>query len=743
MVERDDVEVRARAAEGASPAVSSFCHPPLARFVTAESSLTDARYRRTAATRSLQAGGNNVKKIMTGLALLAMLAGCATTDSVAPVATAARSGAAAGFDPANLDRNVKACDDFYQFANGGWSKANPIPPAFSRWGNFNILAEKNRATLRLLAEEASRSNAPDSSVQAKVGDFYRTCMDESAIERAGYDPIRPMLNRIDAIRSSEDLQSSISWLHSIGMPVVFGFYSAPDARNTAIVVANASQGGLGLPERDYYFGIDERSKEIRAEYLRHVAAMLRLIGYSAPSADAAASRIMDFESRLADASMTTVELRDPNAIYNRKSLAELSQLTPRFSWPAFFNATGVKVDSIIVGQPKFFERTDALLAERSLDEWKDYLRWHVVRSAAPALSSPFETAAFDFNERFLEGKKEMLPRWRRCVTSTDAALGEALGQLYVAKAFPPEAKSQSMTMVRNLMAALRSDIDTLDWMLPETRQQALVKLEAFATKIGYPDKWVDYRSLQTSDGAYAENLLRAATFNFRRDVAKIGQAVDRSEWLLSPPTVNAYNNPPLNEIVFPAGILQPPFYSATWDDAYNYGGMGAVIGHELIHGFDDEGRLYDAKGNLADWWSEEDKKRFEERADCIVEQFNSFDLGMGDLRMNGKLVLGESIADLGGLSLAYAAYQKSLEGKPREIIDGFTPEQRFFLGWAQVWAMNATPEFQRLQVTTDPHPLSKYRVNGPLANMPEFHAAFGCQAPNQMVRSGEERCKIW
>jgi putative endopeptidase len=681
----------------------------------------------------------------TVLALVCALAlACATQPQPAtPAAATTAPTVSTGFEVANLDRTAAACNDFYQFAVGGWINRNPIPPAYSRWGSFHVLDVANQEKMRTILDEAMRTGAAGGPDSQRVGDFYASCMDEAAVERAGLTPLNPELARINSLRSTGDLPQLLAHLHSYRIASGFGIGSSPDLKNTDQNVLAIGQSGLGLPDRDYYTKTDDKSKEIRERYVQHVARMLQLLGDSPAEAMSAAQNIMALETKLAEASMTNVQLRDPNAVYNKMTVAELQALSPSFNWNTYFNAIGVTgLDTVIVGQPDFVREFNRQVASQSLENWKDYLRWHLIDSTAPSLNSAVVNANFDFFGRYLEGKKEQLPRWKRCAQYTDASLGEAVGRLWTDRYFPASAKAEANEMVQNLMAALREDIGALSWMGPETRAQALGKLQAFGLKIGYPDKWRDYSALSVDRGPYVENALAATQFEFRRDLSKVGKQVDKAEWLMSPPTVNAYNNPLFNEIVFPAGILQPPFYDPNADDAYNYGGMGAVIGHELIHGFDDQGRQFDARGNLADWWTAEDKQRFLERAKCVSEQFSGFDLGEG-VRMSGDLVLGESIADLGGLEIAYAAYRKSQEGKPRQIIDGFTPEQRFFLGWAQVWAANATREADRLQVTTDPHPLPRYRVNGPLSNLPAFAAAFSCKANDPMVRADDQRCDIW
>jgi putative endopeptidase len=657
-------------------------------------------------------------------------------------AQAGEEAAAHGFDLANLDRSCKPCDDFYKFAAGGWMAKNPIPPAYASWGSFTQLADRNQQNLHeILEKAAANKSAKPGSNEQKVGDFYASCMDTAGIEAQGLKPIEPELARIAGIKDLSSLQGEVARLQSSGTGAMFRFDARQDLKDSTQVIGDARQGGLGLPERDYYLREDEKSKQLRGAYVKHVAKMLELAGDAPEKAAAEANTVMIIETALARASMTNVQLRDPNAVYHKMKLEELKALTPNFSWEAYFRAVGhPELREINVGQPGFFRELDRQLKATSLEDWKTYLRWHALNSAAPALPEKFVNEEFEFRGRTLTGAKELQPRWKRCTQATDRALGEALGQVYVEKYFPPEAKARALEMVRNLIAALRDDLQTLPWMGPETRQAATAKLEAFAVKIGYPDKWRDYSALKIDRSSYLGNHERAAGFEFERRLGRIGKPVDRTEWGMTPPTVNAYNNSSMNEIVFPAGILQPPFYDPKADDAYNYGGIGAVIGHEITHGFDDHGSQFDAQGNLKNWWSPEDLKQFQARAQCVSDQFDGY-VVQGDLHQKGRLVLGESIADLGGLTIAYAAYEKSLEGKPRKEIDGFTPEQRFFLGWSQVWASNATPEFERLQVNTNPHPLPRFRANGPLSNMAEFAKAFGCKKGDAMVR--EQVCKIW
>ena len=647
-----------------------------------------------------------------------------------------------GFDTANLDKTCKPCDDFYQFAMGGWMKANPIPPEYPSWGSFAQLADKNQQHLKQILEEAASAKAAPGSNEQKIGDFYASCMDTSAIDAAGTKTIEPDLARIAEIKNVADLQAEAARLQEQGANALFRFGSNQDAKDSSQVIGSAFQGGLGLPEREYYLKDDEKSKQLRDSYVKHVAKMFELLGDPVDKTAAEAATVLKIETTLAGASMKNTDIRDPNKTYHKMMLAELKTLTPNFSWDAYFKSVGhPELKEINVGQPEFFKTLDAQLTATSQDDWKTYLRWHLVNGAAAGLSEKFVAEDFDFRGKTLTGAKEIQPRWKRCAQSTDRALGEALGQVYVQKYFPPEAKARALEMVHNLIAALHDDLQTLPWMGPDTRAQATAKLEAFAVKIGYTDKWRDYSALKIDRRSYAENQIRATLFEFSRRLDKIGKPVDRAEWGMTPPTVNAYNNSSMNEIVFPAGIMQPPFYDPKADDAVNYGGMGAVIGHEITHGFDDHGSQFDAKGNLKNWWSDEDLKNFKARAACVSDQFDSYVVD-GDLHENGKLVLGESIADLGGLAISYAAYEKSLEGKPRPPDkDGFTAEQRFFLGWAQVWGANERLEFARLMANTNPHPLAKFRANGPLSNLAIFAQAFGCKKGDVMVR--EQACKIW
>jgi putative endopeptidase len=647
-----------------------------------------------------------------------------------------------GLAPSDMDRASPPCADFYGYADGGWAKKNPIPPEYPSWGTFNELADRNRDALRRILEKLAASKNPPGSDEQKLGDYYASCMDEGAIETAGISPIRAELDRIEKIQTLAELEPELARLHARGVNALFRFGSQQDRKNSREVIGLASQGGLGMPDRDYYVKSDEKSRTLREQYEEHVRKTLQLAGDDAARAAAESKAALAIETKLAEASMTRVERRDADATYHRMTGSEVKALVGNLGWDGYVrDLGGGSVDSINVAQPKFFEAVNSQLSAVSLADWKTYLRWHLIDAAAPSLSRPFVEEDFDFNSRILQGTKEILPRWKRCVQSVDLRLGFALGRLYVKETFPPEAKARADEMVRNLVAALRDDLGSLSWMGPETRKAALAKLNAFTPKIGYPEKWRDYSSYSVDRRSYLENVVNGDLYETRRDLAKIGKPVDRTEWGMTPPTVNAYYNASRNEIVFPAGILHPPFFDAKADDAVNYGGIGAVIGHEMTHGFDDQGRKFDAEGNLKNWWSPEDLKNFQERALCVEKQFDAY-VVQADLHENGKLVLGESIADLGGLTIAHAAYERSLGGGPRPApIDGLTGEQRFFVSWARVWAGNDRPEFERLMVTTNPHPLHRFRAIGAPSNIPAFANAFSCKSGDAMVRA--ERCQIW
>jgi putative endopeptidase len=648
-------------------------------------------------------------------------------------------------DPANLDTTCSPCQNFFQYANGGWLKRSEIPGDQPRWGSFNELQEQNYAALKdVLTEAATNASSTKDADIRKLGTFYGTCMDSAAVERAGIGPLRGELSQIAAIRDRRGVEAAIVHLHRRGIPAGFVFRSAPDAEKSARTIAEVYQGGLGLPDRDYYTKTDSASEKIRAQYVEHIASMLQLSGQDKAAAEGAARSIMRLETALANASMTREAQRDPEAIYHLTARAALQKETPSFAWTSYLSGLGLKsVNEVNVAQPEFLGAFDSLMTGAPLGEWKSYLRWNLIANMARALSSPFVKESFRFNSTVLQGVKEMRPRWKRCLRFSDDALGEILGQAYVRKNFTPEAKARALEMVRNIRAELHSRLGQLTWMSAQTKTKAYAKLDSIINKIGYPDSWRDYTKLEARPGPFVSNLLLANEFEIRRQLDKIGRPTDRKEWGMTPPTVNAYYNPPTNEITFPAGIMQPPFFNPKADDAVNYGGMGGAIGHEITHGFDDQGRQFDALGNLSGWWTEADTKEFNRRAEVVEKQFDSY-VAIDSLHVNGKLTLGENIADLGGLLIAHGAYRRSLQGKPEPApIDGLTADQRFFLAWAQIWRAKTRPEYTRLLVNVDPHAPPELRTIGPLSNIPAFAQAFGCKAGDPMVRPESERAQIW
>ncbi len=651
-------------------------------------------------------------------------------------------------DPKNMDTSVKPGDDFFRYANGAWIKRTEIPPEYSRWGAFNELIERNNDALHVIAEQASKTQvdpklAPETQ---KVGDYYASGMDEKTIDALRTKPLAEEFQRIDAIKDRAALLKAIAHLHTIGVGAFFEFGSGQDAKDSSRDIAQAVQGGLGMPDRDYYTKQDADMKQKREKYVAHVTKMLTLLGEPADKAAEDAKKIQALETKLAEASRTRVQLRDPIKNYNKMDVRQLQDVTPDWNWSDYFKTIDlVESGDVNVQQPEFFKAANDLFRSTSLDDWKAYLRWHLINAAAPALSKDFVDEDFNFRERILRGTQQIKPRWKRVILSEDNDIGEALGKLYVGFYFPPEAKARALELVNNLKEALADRIKTLEWMDEPTKQEALKKLAAFTVKIGYPDKWLDYSLLQIDRGPFVVNALRANEFEADRDIKKIGKPVDRTDWGMTPPTVNAYYNSNMNEIVFPAGILQPPFFYANADDAVNYGAIGAVIGHEMTHGFDDEGRQFDAKGNLRDWWTPKSAEEFEKRSAAIVQQYNEYEPLPG-LHVNGELTQGENIADIGGVKLAYAALQKALDKHPEERakkIDGFTPEQRFFLSFAAIWRQKIRDEDQKMRLTTDPHSPAQFRVNGPLSDLAEFQKAFGISDGSPMVRSADKRVNIW
>jgi len=652
------------------------------------------------------------------------------------------------FDAAGLDHNIDPCADFYHFACGNWLKNNPIPPDQATWGRFNQLAERNRAILREILENAAKASNRSSNEQ-KIGDYYSSCMDEAAINEKGIAVLSPDFDRIAALREKSELPPLLAVLHREGMNVLFGFSSAPDFKNAKEMIAAADQGGLSLPDRDYYLKTDSKSEETRKQYIQHVTNMFKLLGDSPEKAVAEANAVMNIETALAKGSMTRVDRRNPDKIYHKMTEEEWQQLTPLISWTKFVEDVGAPpFTSLNVQVPDFFKALDSELKDVSLDDLKTYFRWHVLHMAAATnvLPDAFVNENFEFFGKTLRGTKELPPRWKRCVAGVNSDLGEALGQVYVEKEFPPEAKARTLQMVHELEDALHRDIESLPWMTEATKKQALIKLAAIQNKIGYPNKWRDYSSLIIVPGDAYGNSIRSNQFEVHRDLNKIDKPRDTQEWEMTPPTVNAYYDPTENDINFPAGILQPPFYDYKAPDGLNFGGIGAVIGHELTHGFDDQGSKFDKDGNLRNWWTPEDQKAFDEREECIVKEYNGF-VPVDDVHLNGKLTLGENTADNGGLRIADMALQSQLAKKSQEQkekeekVDGFTPEQQLFLGWGQVWCQNETEQIIRLYTATDPHSPGEFRVNGVVRNMPEFRRAWGCKSGAPMAP--ENACRVW
>jgi endothelin-converting enzyme/putative endopeptidase len=651
-----------------------------------------------------------------------------------------------GIDVNDIDREANPCQDFYEYANGNWRAHNPIPPSMRMWSKRWAAGESTKDVLHGILEEAAAhaSSAPPKSTDRLIGDYYGACMDEKQIDAQGVKALERELELIRSIGSVADLQRAIASLHEEAVFAPFFFGSTQDPHNPQQVIADAAASGLGLPDRDYYFKDDDKSKETRQKYVEHVAAMFVLAGSEKAAAAASAQVVMRMETSLAGATLTNVELRDPYATDHKMKLDDVQKLTPDFNWPEYVRALNVDTGvALNVDQPKFMQEFQRQLRRTSLADWKTYLTWQVLLTAAPALSAPFVQEDFAFNQQYLLGTKEMKPRWKRCVESTDANLGEALGKKYVEKTFSPEAKARVREMVKNILLALHDDILTLTWMSDETKQKALEKLSTFNPKVGYPDKWKDYSSVEITRESYWNDVVEARRFGVRDDAQLIGKPVDRLRWGMTTPTSDAYYNAQLNEIVFPAGILLPPMFDVNATDAANYGGIGPVIGHEISHGFDDQGAKYDSTGELKNWWTPADYKQFQSRGQCVVDQFSAYTVD-GGLHENGKLVLGESIGDLGGVKLAYLAFEKSMQGKPRpRNQDGFTPEQQFFISWGQSRGDEIRPDAQRQYVLMNPHPISKYRVIGPLGNLPEFCQAFGCKAGDAMVRPDDQRCAVW
>ncbi|MDP3268210.1 MAG: M13 family metallopeptidase [Legionella sp.] len=639
-----------------------------------------------------------------------------------------------------LDKNISPSEDFYTYANGNWQKNNPIPPEYASWGSFNLVNDKVQEIIhKMLIKAAEATDAKPGSIEQKVGDFYYSGMDEQSINKAGITPLLPEFAKIDSIKTLSDLQNVIVHLHQIGVDALFGFGSMQDFKDSTKMIGALVQSGLGLPDRDYYLNKDPKFEQIRTAYTAHIGKMFELLGDQPDKAKQQAKTVLNIETMLAQISMPQVEQRDPNAIYHIKTVSELDKTLPNFSWSEYLKARNQPLKQINTAMPEFFKGMDGLLKTVSIEDWKTYLRWHLIDAFAPYLSKPFVDQNFKMITA-LTGTEKILPRWKRVVNTENAALGFAIGKMYVDQHFSAQSREEVLDIMRNIRAVLREDLNTLSWMTPPTRKAALKKLELMEERIGYPEKWWDYSSLKIDRGPYVLNVIRANQFLINRDLNKINKPIDRSEWGMTPQTINAYYDPSMNNLNMPAGILQAPFFDPNAPAAVNYGSVGFVMGHEMTHGFDDQGAKFDGQGNLKNWWTPDDLAKFNKATQCIVDQFSQYAV-VGNMKVQGKLVVGEATADLGGILLAYKAFHRSKEFKNAKTIDGMTPDQQFFLGTAHVWAMNVRPEQLRNQVTTDPHPPAKFRVNGSLVNIPQFQEAFNI--PDNTPMANLKRCIIW
>ena len=669
--------------------------------------------------------------------------------ALALVAAAAVAQAAAeapqdphGIDLSSLDTSVKPGDDFFKYASGGWIKANPIPDDYSRWGVWNSIEKRNFDVLKTILEDADKLGDKGTKAEQIAGAYWATGMDTKGIEAAGLKPLDAELARIEAVKDVPGLIDLIAHFHRLSLTSLFTFGSTQDYKDSSSVIGGASQGGLGLPDRDYYTRDDEKSKKIREQYVAYVATMLGLLGADDKSAKDGADKILELETRLAKASLTNVERRDPVKTYHKLSADELAKLTPKLDWKRYLKEAGKEdVASVNVESPAYFQEAEKALNEVPLDTWKVYAKFHLIDSAAPYLHEKAVNAQFEFRGKILTGRKQLLPRWKRVINAADMAIGEALGEAYVKKMFPPAAKEKAVAMINDMRATLEDMLTKVEWMTPETRKKGIGKLHAFNAKIGYPDKFRDYSKLTLDRASWLTNILRCREFEFQRDLDKIGKPLDRNEWYMPPQMINAYYDPSMNEIVFPAAILQPPLFDPEAEDAKNLGGIGAIIGHEMGHGFDDQGAKFDEKGNMSDWWTADDVKKFEERTACIAKQFDQYGIE-GGLKTNGKLVTGEACGDLTGLVMSYRTLARKVAGKPVEKdANGFTVYQRLFLAFAQGWAGHARAEQERVMIQTDPHPLVQFRVNGTVSNMPEFFEAF--EIKDGALKAAAAGCKLW
>ncbi len=672
----------------------------------------------------------NLSKLFMGLSVLGLFFSCTNTKDKVTL------------NVNQIDKTVNPAEDFYHYANNGWINDNPLPADESVFGSFNQLDKETNIKVKNLIVDLSKETHQAGSIGQKIGDFYATGMDTIKIEEQGITPLKAEFEKIDAIKTIEDVQNHIAYDHHYGISTLFGFYGSADAKNSEMTIAQLGQGGLGMSDRDYYTEDDTRSKELRVAYVSHLEKMLNLIGVDENQAKDDAQTIMSLETRLAKASMTRLEQRDPHKTYNKMSLQELQKLSPEFNWTAYFKNMGLEnPGDINIAQVNFFKEISTMQKDIPVNAWKTYFKWNLINSTANYLSSDFVNQDFEFYGKFLSGREQMRPRWRRVLSATNGALGEAIGQKFTEKHFPAEAKERMVTLVNNLKDALAQRFQNLEWMSEVTKDKALEKLSAMNVKIGYPDKWKDYSNLEVSTDSYVQNILNSRNFSRLENLEKIGKPVDKTEWFFPPQTVNAYYAPSLNEICFPAGILQPPFFYIDGDDAINYGAIGAVIGHEMTHGFDDQGRQFTKEGNLENWWTEEDSKKFNDRAQVLIDQFDNI-IVIDSLHADGKLTIGENIADFGGLNIAYTAF-KNANGENNKLVEGYTPNQRFFLSWARVWAQNIRDKAIIQRTKEDVHSIGINRVNNPLSNMPEFYNAFNVKEGDKLYKSEEKRASIW
>ncbi len=649
------------------------------------------------------------------------------------------------FDISNMNPSVKPGVDFFSYANGTWLKNTKMPDDKSRYGSFDILREDNDQILKTIFEQAAaKTDAPKGSSWQKVGDFFASGNDSANIEKQGYEPIKEDLNRISAIKSTSDILAELTKLHTQYITPLFTPYAGQDSKKSDTIIISLNQGGLGLPDRDYYLGKDARSEEIRKDYIQHLATSFALIGYNQEQSQKSAQQVMALETRLANATQTRLEQRDPYLTYNKVTIKEMQKLSPEVDWVNYFKGLGIEIPvDFVIDNPKFYTEISKMLKEVSVDDWKNYFTWNVINQYSSFLSDAFVKANFDFYSKKLSGNNADKPRWQKVSNSANFAIGELIGEIFVEQNFPPAAKQKMLDLIANLKVAFRERISNLTWMSDETKKKALEKLETIMVKVGYPDKWRDYSKLEITRDCYAKNIKNASEFSFRLNMDKLGKSVDRTEWGMTPQTVNAYYNPSMNEIVFPAGILQPPFFNMNADDAINYGGIGVVIGHEMTHGFDDQGRNFDKNGNLTDWWTKEDSEKFNALTQILVDQYSRF-VAIDSIHLDGKLTLGENIADYGGLTMSYLAYRKSLEGKQEPAkIDGFTAEQRFFLSYGNIWRQIIRDKELMRRVKEDVHSPGNFRVNGALFNIPELYNAFEIKPDEPLYISPEKRASIW